>query len=133
MATSQLIEILAKSDRCFQLIVNLKYVLMSFKWLELPSADATVTDTVKRISGQWQHGKIFWVSRVSEEILTSSTSAVSEDDLHLLNMLGLFKIRWVYVNTPHSQSIWFSKIKVQFWKRELFKAYWWFPFLCHSE
>lgn len=48
-ATSHLIEILAKSDRCFQLIVNLKYVLMSFKWLELPSADATVTETVKRI------------------------------------------------------------------------------------
>ena len=47
-AISHLIEILAKSDRCSLLIVNLKYVLMCFKWLELPSADATVAEIVNK-------------------------------------------------------------------------------------
>jgi hypothetical protein len=43
-----LIEILAKSDRCSLLTVNLKYVLMSFKWLERPFADATVAEIGSR-------------------------------------------------------------------------------------
>lgn len=57
-AASHLFDILAKSDRCFQLVVNLKYVLMSFKWSELPAADVTVTETMKKVSGAMTEWKI---------------------------------------------------------------------------
>jgi hypothetical protein len=46
-----LIEILAKSDRCSALIVNLKYILMSFKWLELLSAELLCRDRGQSLQG----------------------------------------------------------------------------------
>lgn len=50
-ATLHLIEILAKSDRCSALIVNLKYILMSFKWLELLSAELLCRDRGQSLQG----------------------------------------------------------------------------------
>lgn len=43
-----LIEILVKFDRCFLFIVNFKYVLMSFKWLEFFFVDVIVVEIVNR-------------------------------------------------------------------------------------